>query len=57
MRAEPRHFAVLADHVLPEAERVVANHRGWAIVEKLAGSGSEIAVRTHAPAVFNNQRA
>jgi hypothetical protein len=48
VRAEPRHFAVLADHALPDAERVVATHRGWAIVEKLPGSASEIAVRAHA---------
>jgi hypothetical protein len=45
VRADPRQFAVLAEHALPDAERVVASRRGWAIVEKFPGSGSEIATR------------
>ena len=48
VRSDPRQFAVLADHVLPDAERVVASRRGWAIVEKFPGSGSEIATRDYA---------
>ncbi len=43
VRAEPRHFAVLAAHVLPEAERIVARHRGWVTVEKPPGAAAEIA--------------
>ena len=47
VRAEPLHFAVLAAHALPEAERVVARHRGWATVEKPPGPAAYVAVRTH----------
>ena len=43
VRSDPRHFAVLADHVLPDGERVLERRRGWVIVEKLPGSGSDIA--------------
>ena len=43
VRSDPRQFAVLAEHALADAERVVASRRGWAIVEKFPGSGSEIA--------------
>jgi hypothetical protein len=45
VRSDPRQFAVLADHALQDAERIVASRRGWAIVEKLPGAGSEIAIR------------
>jgi hypothetical protein len=47
VRSDPRQFAVLAEHALPDAERVVASRRGWAIVEKFPGSGSEIATRDY----------
>ena len=43
VRSEPRRFAVLAAHALPEAERVIAGHRGWVIVEKLPGLAADIA--------------
>ena len=33
LRAEPRRFAVLAEHVIPDVERVVASRRGWVTVE------------------------
>jgi hypothetical protein len=33
VRDAPRHFAVLAGHVVPEAERVVAAHGTWVTVE------------------------
>jgi hypothetical protein len=49
VRADPRQFAVLAEHALEDAERVVASRRGWAIVEKFPGSGSEIATRDYEP--------
>ena len=48
VRAHRRHFAVLAAHALPEAERVVDRHRGWVIVEKPPGPAADVAVRTHA---------
>jgi hypothetical protein len=47
VRSDTRRFAVLAEHALPDAERVVAGRRGWAIVEKFAGAGSEIAARDY----------
>jgi|GEM_PF-5634275 hypothetical protein len=34
LRAEPRQFIVRADHVMPEAERVVATRGAHAVVEK-----------------------
>jgi hypothetical protein len=34
LRAEPRQFIVRADHVMPEAERVVATRGVHAVVEK-----------------------
>jgi hypothetical protein len=43
VRSDPRQFAVLAEHLVPDAERVVASRRGWFVVEKLPGAGSEIA--------------
>src|SRR3954447_10182860 len=46
VRADPRRFVVLADHVLADAERVLESRRGWATVEKLDGPGSEIAMLT-----------
>jgi hypothetical protein len=57
LRAEPRHFAVLAAHALPEAERVVASRRGWAIVEKFPGACSEIAVRAYSAAMHRSEHA
>lgn len=36
VRSDPRHFVVLATHVLEEAELVVARRRGWAIIEQPA---------------------
>lgn len=33
VRADPQRFVVLAEHALPEADRVVDTHRGWAVVE------------------------
>ena len=47
VRAEPLHFAVLAAHALPEAERVIATHRGWVTVETVPGPAADLAVRTH----------
>jgi hypothetical protein len=40
VRADPRHFAVLAAHVVPDTETVVATRRGWVVVEKHAGPGA-----------------
>ena len=34
VRADARRFAVLADHVMPDADRVVERHRGWAVIEQ-----------------------
>ncbi len=47
LRAEPRHFAVLTSHAIPEGEHVVGRHRGWATVEKFPGPGGDLAVSTH----------
>jgi hypothetical protein len=37
MRAEPRQFAVRADHVIPEVEHVLETRRGHVIVHKERG--------------------
>jgi hypothetical protein len=34
LRSDPRHFAMLAGHVISGADRIVARHRGWVIVEQ-----------------------
>jgi len=34
LRAELRHFAMLATHVIPEAERVFEHHGAWVTAEK-----------------------
>jgi hypothetical protein len=36
IRAEPRHFAVLAGHVYPDVERVVRESERFIVVEKIA---------------------
>jgi hypothetical protein len=35
VRTDPHRFVMLAEHALPEADRVVDVHRGWAVVETL----------------------
>jgi hypothetical protein len=45
VRAVPTHFLVLRDHVIPEIERVVADHGSYVIAEKLPGE-AEIAEQT-----------
>ena len=37
VRASPIRFAVLREHVIPDVERVVADHDRFVAVEKLAG--------------------
>src|SRR4051794_27727043 len=49
LRAVPSRFAVFADHIIDEAERVVELRRGWALVEKLPGMAADFAIRTHTP--------
>ena len=34
VREDPGHFAVVAGHVFPEAERVVEEHEGYVVVQK-----------------------
>jgi hypothetical protein len=43
LRAHPNRFAVLRGHVYPEVERVVEEHDGYVVVEKL-GAGASFAV-------------
>ena len=46
VRRSPRTFAVLAEHVYPDVERVVSRKNGYAIVEVI-GHGIEVAEATH----------
>lgn len=39
VRANPRHFAVLRDHVYPDVERVVRESEQYVVVEKAAKAG------------------
>jgi len=41
VRADPRRFVVLAEHLMPEVDRVIARHRGWAIVEQPEGIATD----------------
>ena len=45
VRSDPLRFVVLAEHAMEDTERVIASRRGWAIVEKFPGVGSEVALR------------
>jgi hypothetical protein len=38
VRATPLHFAVYADHVLPETDRIVTTHSGWVTAASSAWS-------------------
>jgi hypothetical protein len=42
------------EHVIPDAERVVASRRGWAMVEKRVGPGGDVAVRADPPAACSS---
>src|SRR5829696_4415430 len=42
LRADARHFAVLAQHAVADAGRVVERRRGWARVEQAARFTSEV---------------
>jgi hypothetical protein len=46
VRADPAHFFVVPDHVIPEVERVVESHASYVVVRKLAGE-QEIARETN----------
>ncbi len=41
VRSDPRRFVVLADHLIPDADRVVGRHRGWAVVEHLSAAPTQ----------------
>jgi hypothetical protein len=40
VRSDPTHFAVRHGHVFPEAERVVEEHVGYTVVEKLGAAAT-----------------
>jgi hypothetical protein len=46
VRSEPRQFAVFAEHVDPEIDRVVGSIRGYSLVEKVGAIGVEVAEAT-----------
>lgn len=45
IRADPRRFALVPGHEIPEAERVVERREGYAVVEKTTSAG-EVALHT-----------
>jgi hypothetical protein len=44
VRTDPRHFAVLNDHVAPDVEMVVRQNERFAVVKKREGDAAEVAV-------------
>jgi hypothetical protein len=46
VRAQSDRFIVASGHVLPEIEKVVEQHRGFAVVDKHDGIPEEIAAKT-----------
>jgi hypothetical protein len=49
LRANPRRFAVFAEHAISEAEEVVTTRGAWAIIEKAPGPAADFAAATHTP--------
>jgi hypothetical protein len=43
LRTDPRRFAVMPGHELPDVERVVERHDGWFVVEKAEGDAAQLA--------------
>jgi hypothetical protein len=43
VRSDPRWFAVLRDHVVPDAEIVLEEHERFVVVEKREGTPAEVA--------------
>ena len=46
IRAAPTRFVILPGHDVPAIEKVVAEHDGFAVVEKFADQAAKIAVET-----------
>ena len=42
LRSDPRHFAMLANHVISGADHVVARRRGWVIVEQSEALATDV---------------
>ena len=49
VRAEPRHFAVLPDHVYPDVEVVVRGNDAYVVVEKTGAAGDVARLLAQAP--------
>ena len=45
LRSHPNRFAVFAEHTIPEAEHVIAGHRGWLLVEPLVALDDGVGAR------------
>ncbi len=45
VRSDGKWFVVLKGHEVPEYERVISEHDGYAIVEKLPGGSAGLAIR------------
>lgn len=48
VRADPRRFMIVPGHEVLEAERIVATHDGFVVVEKI-GEAAEVVVRVSRP--------
>ena len=46
VRSEPRQFALVAEHVDPEIDRMIGSIRGYALIEKVGDVGVEVAEAT-----------
>jgi hypothetical protein len=49
VRSEPRRFLLVVGHELPEIERVVGQHDGFVVVEKVEPTAAAIAEETAPP--------
>ncbi len=49
VRTDPRRFMIVPGHEVPEAERVVATHAGYLIVEKTGEAGDVAAEQASRP--------
>jgi hypothetical protein len=46
IRNDPRLFAVVGEHVIPDIEQIVTENDRFTIVEKRQGTPAEVAIRT-----------
>ena len=46
LRADPTHFAIVPGHEIPDVEQVIIANERFAVVEKLVGEATKVAIET-----------